>query len=79
MLFWTRLTLRLLFWAVVALAVSAVWQRGVEKSARDAVVVGSRLVRWVNGVAGVFWREWEKAQQLGQPGQGEQNEGYQYY
>ncbi|KAK4035167.1 hypothetical protein C8A01DRAFT_18124 [Parachaetomium inaequale] len=66
MLFWTRLAFRLLFWAAVGLLVSVVWQRGVERSLTEAVVIGGKVVGWAVGVGEVWWREYERAQQQGQ-------------
>ncbi|KAL2182754.1 hypothetical protein L209DRAFT_759987 [Thermothelomyces heterothallicus CBS 203.75] len=63
MLFWTRLAFRMLFWSAAALLASAVWQRGVERSARDAVVAASRLAGWLAGAADLFWHEYEKARE----------------
>ncbi|KAK4103185.1 hypothetical protein N658DRAFT_494513 [Parathielavia hyrcaniae] len=62
MLFWTRLAFRLLFYAVVGLAASMVWQRGVERTVRDLVVVGSQVGGWVAGVASVWWEEYQRTQ-----------------
>ncbi|KAK4250421.1 hypothetical protein C7999DRAFT_29005 [Corynascus novoguineensis] len=83
LLFWTRLAFRLLFWAAVALLVSAVWQRGLERSARDAAAVGSTVAGWAAGAGEIWWREYEKAKQAQAQaqayahGQG-QGRGYQY-
>ncbi|KAL2259379.1 hypothetical protein VTK26DRAFT_6969 [Humicola hyalothermophila] len=61
-LFWTRLALRLLFWAALGLLASVVWQRGVERSVRDAAVIAARVGGWAVGVARVWWSEFERAQ-----------------
>ncbi|KAK3900431.1 hypothetical protein C8A05DRAFT_35933 [Staphylotrichum tortipilum] len=77
LLFWTRLLFRLLFYAAAGLIASAVWQRGVERTAQDLMVFGSRVGGWVMMVVGIWVREYEKAQEMqaqGQPGQGR---GYQ--
>lgn len=62
-LFWTRVALRLVFWAGVALVVSWAWQRGVERSVRDVAVVGGKVAGWVAGAGQAWWAEYEKAQQ----------------
>jgi hypothetical protein len=74
MLFWTRLALRLVFWAVMGLVASAVWQRGVGRTIQDAVVIGSKLVGFVSGVVNVWIREYERAQAEQQ----QQQQGYRY-
>ncbi|KAH6630832.1 hypothetical protein B0J18DRAFT_422305 [Chaetomium sp. MPI-SDFR-AT-0129] len=61
-LFGTRLVFQLVFWACVGLIVSAVWQRGVGRTARDLAVVGGKVVGWSVGAAEVWWAEYEKAQ-----------------
>jgi hypothetical protein len=63
MLFWTRLAFRLVFYALVGLVASMVWQRGVERTIRDVVVVGSQVGGWVAGVVSFWWEEYERAQQ----------------
>ncbi|KAK4127194.1 hypothetical protein N657DRAFT_669108 [Parathielavia appendiculata] len=62
MLFWTRLAFRLMFYAVIGVAASIVWQRGVERTIRDAVVVGSQVGGWMAGVVSVWWEEYQRAQ-----------------
>lgn len=64
-----RLAFRLLFYAGAGLLASLVWQRGLERSLRDAVVIGSQVSGWVMGVVGVWVREYEKAQAMQQQGQ----------
>lgn len=60
--FWTRLLVRLAFWGVVGLVVSMAWDRGLEQSIRDLVLVGTGLYRWGKRAGQVFWDEYEKAQ-----------------
>ncbi|KAL1835726.1 hypothetical protein VTJ49DRAFT_6159 [Mycothermus thermophilus] len=62
--FWTRLVFRLFFWAVIGSVVAMAWQRGVEQTARDAVVVGAKVAGWMVGVAQTWWEEFEKAQEV---------------
>jgi hypothetical protein len=66
LLFWTRLAFRLLTWGAAALLLAAVWQRGVEKSVRDAVVLVTKVGGWAVGAGTVWWREYERMQQLQQ-------------
>lgn len=78
LLFWTRLFFRVLFYAAAGLIASAVWQRGVERTVQDVVVVGGKVAGWVMMVVGVWVREYEKAQEMqGQGQQGQGRAGYQ--
>jgi hypothetical protein len=43
MMFWFRLCVRLAFWAVVVLVISAVWQRGLQRTMEDLVGWGIEL------------------------------------
>ncbi|KAK3298985.1 uncharacterized protein B0H64DRAFT_386780 [Chaetomium fimeti] len=67
-LFWTRVAFRLVFWAGVALVVSWAWQRGMERSLRDAAVVGGKAAGWLAGAGQAWWQEYEKAQLAQQQG-----------
>jgi hypothetical protein len=53
MVFWIRLMVRVTFWGGVVMLVAAVWQRGVGKTAEDAVGWGRELNE-------VWWREYRK-------------------
>jgi len=53
MVWWFKLVIRLAFWAVVVLIISAVWQRGVERTVRD-------LVGWGQELSEVWWREYRR-------------------
>jgi len=53
MMFWTRLVMRVTFWAGVVLLLAAVWQRGVGRTAEDALGWGRELNE-------VWWREYRK-------------------
>ncbi|KAH7031333.1 uncharacterized protein B0I36DRAFT_363039 [Microdochium trichocladiopsis] len=68
MLYFTRLFFRMLGWALVIAAVAAVWQRGPEATARDAVVVVSKLAGYASVVRDIWWSEYQKydAQTRGQ-------------
>lgn len=68
MLYFTRLFFRLLGWAVVVAAVAAIWQRGPEATARDVVVVVSKIAGYAAVVRDIWWTEYQKydAQTRGQ-------------
>ncbi|KAH6719316.1 hypothetical protein BKA61DRAFT_274213 [Leptodontidium sp. MPI-SDFR-AT-0119] len=53
MMFWFRMMVRLLFWGVVVLIVSVVWQRGVGRTGED-------LGRWASEVGSVWEREYRR-------------------
>jgi hypothetical protein len=46
-LWWTRLAFRAVFWAAVVAMAAWVWNRGVLVSARDASVVGAKVMGYV--------------------------------
>ncbi|KAK0718920.1 hypothetical protein B0T21DRAFT_395882 [Apiosordaria backusii] len=73
--FWTRMAMRLVFWSFIGVLVSMAWQRGLEQSVKDVVVLGSAVYGWVQGVVGVWVREYEAAQRAGGGQQG-QGQGY---
>jgi len=68
MLYITRLFFRMLGWALVIAALAAIWQRGPEATARDAVVVVSKLAGYASVVRDIWWTEYQKydAQTRGQ-------------
>lgn len=53
MLFWVRLTTKLVFYGGVVLLGAAVWQRGVGRTADD-------LVGWAGELSEVWWREYRR-------------------
>ncbi|KAG4436456.1 hypothetical protein IFR05_008070 [Cadophora sp. M221] len=53
MMFWFRMVMRLVFWGVVVLLVSVVWQRGVGRTGED-------LGSWVGEVGRVWEREYKR-------------------
>ncbi|KXX73389.1 hypothetical protein MMYC01_209378 [Madurella mycetomatis] len=75
MLFWTRLAMRLLFWSVVAVVASMVWQRGVAESVQDTVYWAGRAIGLLGGMVEVWLREYENAQRGGQHQQHQQQPG----
>jgi uncharacterized protein YggT (Ycf19 family) len=61
MVWWFKLVMRIAFWTVVVLFISAIWQRGVERTVGD-------LVGWSQELNDVWWREyrrWEGYQNQG--------------
>jgi uncharacterized protein YggT (Ycf19 family) len=61
MVWWFKLVMRIAFWTVVVLVISAVWQRGPERTVGD-------LVGWGQELSEVWWREyrrWEGYQNQG--------------
>ncbi|KAK3330418.1 hypothetical protein B0H66DRAFT_611936 [Apodospora peruviana] len=56
----TVLAFRLAFYAGLVALAAAVWQRGLEASVRDAVVVGSKLYGYAMGLKDVFVREYQR-------------------
>lgn len=60
-MFWANMVFKLLFWGGVVLALSVVLQRGVGRTAEDAV-------GWWGEVSEVWWKEyqrWEGMQERG--------------
>lgn len=58
--FWTALVLRVAFWAAVVAVLAAVVQRGVFETARDAVVVGGKVVGFAAAVKDVWISEYKR-------------------
>ncbi len=59
-MWWTRLAMRAVFWAAVLAVVAWAWQRGPLESARDAVVVGSKLFGFLAGIKDVWVEEYRR-------------------
>lgn len=66
----TRLLLRLAFWSGVALGVAFVWQRGPEQTARDVVVVISKIVGFGAAMRDVWVSEYRRYEAQGNQGGG---------
>ncbi|KAK3372545.1 hypothetical protein B0H63DRAFT_453863 [Podospora didyma] len=78
MMFWTRLAMRLLFWSAVGALVAVAYQRGLEATVHDAVVIGSKLFGYAMTIKDVFWREyqrWDAQQRHAQQAQNYRNAG----
>jgi uncharacterized protein YggT (Ycf19 family) len=53
MVWWFKLVMRIAFWTVVVLVISAVWQRGLQRTVGD-------LVGWGQELSDVWWREYRR-------------------
>ena len=60
LLFWTRLAMRAVFWAAAAAMLAWVWNRGLQESLRDVVVVGGKLAGYAAVVKEIWWAEYRK-------------------
>lgn len=58
--FWTTLVLKVAFWGAVVAMLAAVVQRGVWETARDAVVVGGKVVGFAAAVKDVWVSEYRR-------------------
>ncbi|POR31996.1 hypothetical protein TPAR_07820 [Tolypocladium paradoxum] len=68
-LWWTRLALRVVFWAVAGALGAWVWNRGVVESARDAVDAVASVVGYLAVLRNVWLAEYDRYE-------GQQNRGY---
>ncbi|KAL8381151.1 hypothetical protein RB595_005435 [Gaeumannomyces hyphopodioides] len=62
MLFWTRIAIRAAMWAVVVALVAFVWQRGIERSARDSAILAGKLAGYAVVIKDIWlreYRDWE--------------------
>jgi hypothetical protein len=62
-MWWTRFAFRIVFWAIAVGVAAWVWERGMMESAKDAVVVGGKLVGYAAGVKDVWMAEYERYEQ----------------
>ncbi|KAI1495865.1 hypothetical protein F5X99DRAFT_402222 [Biscogniauxia marginata] len=60
MMFFTRLALRMVFWAVLAGVLAVAWQRGPEAVIRDVVVFVSKIAGYVTVVREIWWSEYQR-------------------
>ncbi|KAI0398916.1 hypothetical protein F4802DRAFT_591590 [Xylaria palmicola] len=58
--YFTRLAFRAALWALLGLALMAVWQRGPEAVARDLAVLAGRAVRYAAVVRDIWLAEYQK-------------------
>jgi hypothetical protein len=56
----TRMAMRLTFWALFALLAAAVWQRGVLESARDAAVVAGKIAGYMAVIKDIWLEEYNR-------------------
>ncbi|EFY90823.1 hypothetical protein MAC_03186 [Metarhizium acridum CQMa 102] len=59
-LWWTRLVVRVVFWSAAVVLLAWVWNRGVMESARDAAVLGGRVVGYLAVLRDFWWQEYER-------------------
>lgn len=59
-LWWTRLAMRAVLWAAVVALAAWVWNRGVLVSARDAAVVGAKVVGYMAVLKNVWLDEYKR-------------------
>ncbi|KAK8049694.1 hypothetical protein PG994_011424 [Apiospora phragmitis] len=59
-LFWTRMTMRLIFYAVLAGALAVVWQRGPEAAIRDIVIFVSKIAGYATLLKNFWLSEYER-------------------
>ncbi|GAO17805.1 uncharacterized protein UV8b_02096 [Ustilaginoidea virens] len=67
-LWWTRLVMRVVFWTVVAAVLAWVWNRGVMESARDAVVLGAKVVGYLAVLKDFWMAEYKRYEASGSAG-----------
>lgn len=60
MMWWTRMVAKLSFYAILALLLAAVWQRGLTTTARDLVVFGSKLAGYGAALKDVWMEEYDR-------------------
>ncbi|KAL7790989.1 hypothetical protein V8C37DRAFT_383099 [Trichoderma ceciliae] len=59
-LWWTRLAFKAVFWAAMVAMVAWVWNRGVLVSARDATVVGAKVLGYMAVLKNVWLDEYKR-------------------
>lgn len=66
LMWWTRLAMRLATWAILFALAAWVWERGLYESARDVVVMGSKVVGYLAVLKDVWMNEYNRyeAQQV---------------
>lgn len=64
-MWWTRMALRAVFWATVVALAAWVWNRGVEESVRDAVVLGGKVVGYLAVVKDIWVAEYQRYEKQG--------------
>lgn len=56
---WTRMMMKVAFWGVIIILLLGVWERGLVASARDVVVVASKLAGYGAAVREIWVREYQ--------------------
>lgn len=62
--FWTRMVMRLLFWGLVVGLGAVMYQRGLQTTLNDAMVIGSKLLGFAAGVKEVFMSEYRRYEDM---------------
>lgn len=60
LLFWTRLAMRAVFYATLVALLAWVWNRGLQASVRDVVVIVGRVAGYASLVKQIWWAEYRK-------------------
>ncbi|KAJ4144936.1 hypothetical protein LMH87_003803 [Akanthomyces muscarius] len=60
LLWWTRLAVKAVLYATLAALGAWVWQRGLQASIRDVVVVGGKVAGYAAVVKEIWWREYRR-------------------
>jgi len=68
MMWWTRMVFRVFLWACIVGVIAVIWQRGVEASLRDAVVIASKIAGYAAVLKEVWIREYQKYDAQAQAG-----------
>lgn len=75
MLWWTRMVFRLMFWSLVIAVAAIVVQRGPMQTAKEVVVVGSKIVGWISAVQQAMQQQQQYGEQFSQGGRRQYNVG----
>lgn len=60
MLWFTALLMRIVFWSCVVAGLAVVYQRGMEQTARDVVVIGAKIAGYGAAIRDVWWKEYRR-------------------
>lgn len=60
MMFWTRLAMRTIMWALVAVVIAIVWQRGPETAFHDVLMFTGKLAGYLSLVKDIWLSEYRK-------------------
>ncbi|KAF5669221.1 hypothetical protein FHETE_4979 [Fusarium heterosporum] len=60
LMWWTRMALRIVFWAFLAAIAAWVWERGVFESARDMAVISGKILGYGAAIKDVWLQEYDR-------------------